>query len=259
MKQMRFLSSMLMMLSVPVCAFLFCGCKNPVIYSQYEVILPEIPSDWQTVLGDPVWRLEWVDESGNWQEITAQQNKSLSLEIINTKINPIIAYPYWPEKNIHPKTFFPAGALFPLDTQNDAISLDWLGGVDAQLFLYLSKYNTEMLRRPEHFDWQRFRGLLRMEIENEEIKANPWIVDWEAAAQRIAQSGFRSSYIREREYTEIEVSIPESALWISPSPFEEGKHWQEGERILLKAAKSPSRYVSAKGTLVFTEKAWAFY
>jgi hypothetical protein len=256
---------------VPVCIVLLFGCKNPVIYSQYEVILPEIPPDWESVLGDPFWRIEWVDQEGNWQKIDTAQNETLRkseavrksrnfhLEICNTKINPVIAYPYWPEKNLFAGQFYPAGAIFPLDAQNGAIKLDWRGGIDAQLYLYLSGFNNEGTRSPEQFDWQRFRSLLRTEIEDADIKADPWLVDWEAAAARIAASGFRNSYISLRKYEDISVTIPESGLWISPSPFEQGKNWNAGEIAVLKAAESPSRYVSAKGTIVFTHKTSAFF
>lgn len=250
---------MLMMLSVSICAFFFCGCANPINYSRYTVILPEIPPDWEAVLGQPLWQIEWVDANGNWRKIKAQENESFYLEICGTKMNPVIAYPYWPGKNLHPKLFYPAGAIFPLDTQNDTIHLDWKAGIDAQLYVNLSGFNHEGSRRPEQFDWQRFRSLLRTELGNEEIKANPWIVDWKAAAQKIAQSGFRTSYLTAKKYTEITLSIPESTLWISSSPFEDGKNWEAGEKVVLKAADSPSRYVSAKGTIVFTNKTWDFF
>jgi hypothetical protein len=248
-----------MMIVLHACFFGFTGCENPLMYSQYQVILPEIPPDWESVLGKPVWQIEWVDANGNWQKIEAAENHAFSFETCNTKINPVIAYPYWPGKNISAKTFYPAGAMFPLDVRDDAINLDWQAGIDAQLFVYLSKYNNDEARVPEQFDWQRFRALLRSGIEDAEIIANPWIVDWEEAAQKIAASGFRSSYIKQRDFAEINVTIPESGLWISPSPFESGKNWEAGETILLNAAKSPSRYISAKGSIIFTEKTWDYF
>jgi hypothetical protein len=229
------------------------------MYSEYEVILPEIPPDWERVLGQALWQIEWIDADGSWRKIEAVQSDTLNLEICNTQINPVIAYPYWPEKNIHPGTFYPAGAIFPLDTSEGTIDLDWQAGIDAQLYKYLARFNNDETRRPEQFDWQRFRRLLRTEIDDEDIKADPWIVDWEAAAKRIAESGFRSSYIKSKEYTNINITVPESALWISPSPFEAGKAWEAGETISLKAAESPSRYVSSKGTIVFTNKTWEFF
>jgi hypothetical protein len=239
--------------------FGFTGCENPVMSSSYKVILPEIPIDWENVLGKPVWKIEWVDKNGNWQKIDVQENRNFSLEICNTKLNPVIAYPFWPEKNIAPKIFFPAGAIFPLDVHNNRINLDWQAGIDAQLYLYLSKYNNGGTRNPDQFDWLRFRTLLRTEMENAEIIANPWIVDWENAAKKIAASGFRSSYIKAAKYTEISATIPESALWISPSPFETGKKWETGETIVLNASETPSRFISAKGTIVFTDKTWDYF
>jgi hypothetical protein len=255
----RFLSAMVSVMLTTVCIFLFCGCENPVIYSQYKVILPEIPTDWQTILGSPLWRIEWVDINGKWRKIDAQKSRNFQLEICNTKINPVIAYPYWPEKDFHPGMFYPAGALFPLDVSGDLITLDWQGGIDAQLYLYLSGYNNGENRKPEQFDWQRFRSLLRKETENADVKANPWNVDWESAAEKIARSGFRSSYITSRKYTEINVTIPENGLWISPSPFEEAKNWQSGENVVLQATESPSRYVSEKGTIIFDNKTWDYF
>ncbi|MDR2900840.1 MAG: hypothetical protein LBV20_04920 [Treponema sp.] len=247
------------LLLAAACIALLCACKNPVIYMQYEVILPEIPPHWQSVLGTPQWRVKWVDADGNWQNTEAQQTRIFSLEICTTQITPVIAYPYWPEKNIYPGTFYPAGAMFPLDAADNTINLDWRGGAESQLYLYLARFNNEENRRPEHFDWQRFRAFLRTENEDKKVKADPWHVDWEAVAKKIAASGFRSSYIALKDYSEISVTIPESALWISPSPFDEGKQWKAGETVVLQAAESVSRYVSAKGTMLFTHKTWDFF
>ncbi len=244
---------------VPACIFSVSACRNPVMYSRYEVILPEIPSDWQTVLGKPVWQVEWIDAKGNWQRIDAEESRIFSLEIYNTGINPVIAYPYWPGRNIYPGFFSPAGALFPLDIRKDTVNLDWHGGADAQFYRFLSSFSGGGNRSPEQFDWQRFRSLLRKKIDDPEINANPWNIDWEKAAEKVINSGFRESYIVPRKYSDISVTIPEEGLWISPSPFIQGHYWETGAKTVLKATESVSRYVSAKGMIVYTDKTWAYF
>ncbi len=226
---------------------------------RYRVILPEIPPDWEHVLGEPVWNIEWIDGSGNWRKIERQENRPFSLEMYNTKMTPVIAYPYWPEKNLHPRAFHPAGAIFPLDVQNDTITLDWQGGVEAEFYLFLSRFNDGGKRSPEQFDWKRFRALLRTELKDQDVKNDPWKVDWETAAQKIVNSGFNSRYIAEKEYSDMKVTIPESGIWVSPSPFERGHYWEKGEHVILKASESVSRYVSEKGTIVFNRKTSAFF
>ncbi len=241
------------------CILVLPGCGNPVIYRSYAVVLPDIPRDWEAVLGKPLWRIEWVDPKGNWRTIREQETRVFHLEICSSRVNPVIAYPHWPNRKITPGMFYPAGGLFPLDTQGDTLRLDWQGGVDARFFMLLSGLDGGGKRSPEILDWPRFRTLLREGPVSSGVKADPWIVDWELAAQKIVRSGFDKRYLVSRTFTDMKIPIPEGGTWISPSPFGESRYWETGETMGLKASESPARYYSENGVIVYTSKTWSYF
>jgi hypothetical protein len=240
------------------------GCGGPVSGSRYMLKLPELPSAWEELLGNPHWQLEWINDSGRKEK--AAVRKGIEISLFPTQANAVFAAPYWPEKGIAPGVFKPAGAIFPFDTDGKSLILSWQGGVDAVLFRELAiacqesagsaSGSTSVPRLPDNFNWPRFRQLFADPSLNEEIRADPWLADWQAIAEKIVQSGFDKRRLVPE--TRVNMKIPvNSGPWIGASPF--------APPLVFDAAPSfPARpktdtWVSAEGLLRCNETAWMFY
>jgi hypothetical protein len=279
---------------VPACilSLALTACGKPLIPGAYPVILPEIPSAWEEMLGPPHWHLEWIDPAGRPRRFEGPPADFPALDILQEWANPVLAYPYWPEREIPPGLMRPAGALFPLDVEGSALRLSWEAAPDAWFYQALqaaygaaaaveaeaaeaaAAVEAEAVeaaaaeaaavgaaargtsRRPEYFDWSRFRELRQGPDIPPEIREDPWLADWKAIAVQTVQSGFDRRRIRLPEQEDLWERHPGEGPWIGNSPFAAARPWASGERVNLEAVAGIRAYLSPGGILRYSRDAW---
>ena len=156
------------------------GCENPAIRDEYALEFPPLPAPWQELLGSARWRLIWTDGRGVPQTLEADGRAAIS--VVSEWAAPVLAFPYWPDRGIFPGEMRPAGAIVPFDIQGDRLRLSWKAGAEAWFYRELAAARNTALaeagsdgspesakaaldkRRPEYFDWPRFRSLMLDEI-----------------------------------------------------------------------------------------------
>lgn len=220
----------------------------------YELRFPAPPLLRQEILGPPSWHLEWYDAGGTQQEADVSSWARVSLPELWA--SPILAWPYWPEKDIPPGLFYPAGAIFPFDARGGTVTLSWEAGAAAVFYRELARArNTENpLRTPVYFDWPRFRTLLREEAP-EELRADPWLADWKSIAEKTSASGFRKTLLK-AETTPMAVPIPHNGPWLAGSPFRPPESWEVGETVQIPVTIRPELFVCPGGVLSVSKEAW---
>lgn len=233
-----------------------------------RVALPAVPEAWLAVLGDDNrWRVEWINSSGARESRdvdgreAARPGAGLEIHILQEWATPVIAYPYWSGRDIAPGVMRPAGAIFPSDADisSGAISLSWTGGVEAVLYLELAKRAAgDSRRRPQYFDWRRFRELLESAAIPEEIRADPWLADWKAIAEKTVSSGFDRRRIAAIKRREIAAPVPPCEMWIGTSPFAPpiAAPAETEKALALLASDAIDTYISKEGVLRVSSSAW---
>ena len=195
--------------------------------SLFLLDLPPLPSSWVELLGSPRWLIRYYGHDGG-EAFLDIEGDGAELSLSPSRV--VIAWPYWPLRHLEPGDFRPAGAILPHDvilSGNDPgrILLSWQGGVEAWFFEALSRAalsraggtgDSGDLRRPEYFDWPAFRLLFSDPSVSGEFRADPWLADWDAIAEKTVRSGFRKQWLGVVETQDIP-ALP--GPWISPSPF----------------------------------------
>jgi hypothetical protein len=240
---------------IAVCS-LFLACCKDYLNSRFVLDLPQAPETWVSLLGEPCWRVEWLDPNGLKQKADIPPGKSMEIEMLNTWINPVTAWPYWPAFNLAPGVFKPAGALFPFDVTGKSLHLSWKAGPDTVFYWELALASPDNAKSPVRFDWPRFRGLFETSLLNEEVRKDPWLVDWAYVAGKTASSSFdrRRLVPKPRDYVYIPVS---SGPWYGASPFAEPLLFTEGNpRLFPVASANVDVWISAEGILRGNRKTW---
>jgi hypothetical protein len=205
--------------------------------------------------------VEWIDRQGAIQSLEADGVRGIDLNLIDAWTNPVLAYPYWPDRKIAPGIFRPAGALYPFDVREGKLSLSWRGGVEAWFYRCLREAQARSSgetgkRRPEFFDWPRFRALLDSPDINAEVALDLWLPDWREIAAKTLQSGFDQKRIKPRALEELPVIIPWTGIYLGSSPFAEAFHGEAGETAVFSVDGGVDTYVSAGGILRCTRGVW---
>jgi len=228
-------------LALVLCAvFILYGCGESLLDSRYALELPELPSDWEAMLGSPYWRIEWLNDEGQKESLTVKVKRGVEISLPPTWVSAVSALPFWPDRGIGPGIFRPAGAIFPYDVSGKSLVLSWQGGVEANLYWeFVKAYayaassdaveesppeETEPVERaavsrlPWNFNWPRFRLLFDDPSLNAEIRADPWLADWSSIAAKIVQSGFDKRRLVPESRSSMEIPVSPGP-WIGASPF----------------------------------------
>ncbi|MDR0710383.1 MAG: hypothetical protein LBF77_09985 [Spirochaetaceae bacterium] len=259
---------------------LLASCAEPVIVPAYRVSFPEPPAVWTEALGPPSWELYWVDSRGALQSARHPEGGGPRVELAQNRATPLLARPFWPEVlpagrqtdgQIPIGVMKSAGAVFPFDADGGIIRLSWEGGVSAGFYLALARARLALgdgttggvspadKRRPEWFDWPRFRALLGNDGLPEEVREDPWLVDWDAVAAKTVESGWNSRRIRAVERTPFTVTIPADGPWFGTSPFAPARSWKAGDRVEIPAREIPEFLLSPDGYLQYTKSDYIWH
>jgi len=250
--------------------FIFCagfflhGCGESPLDSRYRLELPKIPRGWEVLLGSPHWRIEWLNDGGRKETKTVQGNSGGEISLPPTVASAVSAFPFWPDREIGPGIFKPAGAIFPFDASGKTLVLSWQGGVDANLFWEFAEAYRKaeeehavgqraVLRLPWNFNWPRFRELFNDPNLNAEVRADPWLADWHGIAAKIVQSGFDKRRLVPEARSSLEVPV-NYGPWIGTSPFAPPLFFETTPVFSVRAAADT--WVSAEGVLRCNTQTW---
>jgi hypothetical protein len=243
-------------------AHLLSGCGDR-ISSEFTVELPQVPDSWVSLLGEPHWRLEWLDKNGTKQTVVIQPSQSTKIEIPVTWINPVTALPYWSEFNLIPGLFKPAGALFPFDfsgkrKQQNSVQLCWKAGVDTVYYWELAYANNKnTVKIPANFDWHRFRELFETDVLSEAVCKDPWLINWRLVAEKTISSNFDRRRLVPQPVENVEIPVP-AGLWYGTSPFTEPLFFKAGENPVFPVHAGINVWISSEGILRVSGKTWIF-
>lgn len=234
------------------------SCNGP-LRSSYRPVLPKLPEHWEDLLGLPHWRLEWINESGAWQEWEGMKVPEISL--CQEWTIPVLAWPFWPEKGLLPAMMRPCGALFPWDASGGKLALSWKGGVDGvfwkEMALAERSSSASEGRLPWYLDWPRFRDLMESENIPLNVRTNPWLADWKSIAQRTVQMGFDRRRIVSRTF--LLLAVPGlGGRWTGSSPFESPLEVSLGEQLSLLVCDVPDVWVSSGAVLKCSSSGWVY-
>jgi len=254
--------------AVIILALLFASCQDR-FPSGYILELPEVPQSWYSLLGEPHWRLEWFDPSGFTQRKDIPPGilqplhsnerfprRNIEIELPVTWVNPVTAWPYWPEQNLIPGFFKPAGALFPFDISGKKLCLSWKSGPDTLFYRELALANDRQEAKiPANFDWLRFRELFNTEVLNEAVRRDPWLVDWAYVAERTISSNFDRRRLVPQAGEPLRIPVP-SGPWYGTSPFADALFFAEGETPVFIVRPGINVWISAGWILRINGRTW---
>lgn len=207
-------------------------------------------------MGEPFWRLEWLDVNGQLKHAVILHGQSPEVTIPVTWANPVIAWPFWHEHDLIPGQFMPAGALFPHDTAGKKLILSWEAGADAVFYRELAfAYEGNTARLPAYFDWLRFRELFADGTLSEAVRQDPWLVDWRSLAERTVNSGFDRRRLTPEPVISKPIPVP-SGTWYGTSPFAEPLIFAEGETPVFPVRSGINIWISSEGILRSTPETW---
>ena len=238
------------------------GCGESPVDSRYVTELPPLPAAWEAVLGSPRWQMEWINDQGLKETKVFSGGGAISLH--PTLVSAVSALPFWPEKGIGPGIFKPAGAIFPYDVSGNTIVLSWQCGVDAALYRYLamtggglaeSGERAAVSRLPQYFNWPRFRLLFADPSLNAELRADPWLADWESIAAKIAKSGFDKRRLVPEARSSMAIPVGPGP-WAGTSPFAAPLLFDGVPAFPVRPAADT--WVCAEGLLRCNSAAWIF-
>jgi len=240
-----------------VLAFQLASCKDR-FSSVYRVEMPKTPEYLVSILGEPYWKLEFFDSKGEKQSKIIPPGQSTEIELPVTWTNPVTAWPYWPDYNLIPSLFKPAGALFPFDVSGERLKLSWEAGPDTVFYWELVFANSQNAKKlPANFDWPRFRELFKSGVLSDAVVNDPWLVDWRYVAEKTISSNFdRRRLVPQASVSQ---SIPvSSGPWYGASPFAKPLFFAEGQTPVFPVRSGINLWVSPEGILRVSGKAWVF-
>ena len=253
----RFIAGILFLL------VLAASCQDRPIRASYGVILPKLPGHWEEILPDAHWRLQWIDDGGIWLEKDIPPGgEGPDLSLVEEWTTAVLAWPFWPERDLIPGMMRPAGALFPwdADVSDGKLTLSWESGVEAVFWKEIAGAERTTTaaggRLPWYFDWPRFRELLyESDIVPGPVRRDPWIADWESIAVKTVQSGFDRRRIVSQKFTVLSIPGP-GGRWISSSPFAPPLDFPPDGPLYLNVVQTPDIWVSSGAILKCSTSGW---
>ena len=254
-KTMAFLAAIL------ATVLLLAGCRNH-LSSSCTLALPAVPDAWTTLLGQPCWRIEWIDPDGQFQRKDILPGEGLAVELAVTWANPVTAWPYWPNHNLYPGGFKPAGGFFPYEVSGGRLRLSWEAGPDTVFYWELARYasqtledNPDTTKIPANFDWLRFRELFTTGILTDPVCKDPWLVDWGSVAERTISANFDRRRLVPENTEPTAIPVP-AGTWYGTSTFADPLFFAEGESPVFPVRQGVNIWVSEAGILRVSGNAW---
>jgi len=233
-----------------------CADRFP---SCYKLEFPETPEPWVSLLGEPHWRLEWLNANGQKQFKDCPPRSSqntIEIELPITWTNPVTAWPYWQEYNLFAGVFKPAGALFPFDVKGDYLSLSWEAGADTVFYWEMALVNkNDNSKIPANFDWVKFRELFSAKTLDEAVCEDPWLPDWRYAAEKTITSNFDRRRITAEAVVPLSIPVFEGP-WYGTSPFAEPILFEKSKIPAFPVRSGVNAWVSTGGILRVSGKTW---
>jgi len=230
-----------------------CGDSTP----SYTAALPQPPEHWLLLLGEPHWRLEWLDSAGQKQMADFLPGQGIKIEVPATWASPIAAYPHWPGKNLPVGFFRPAGAIFPFDVDGETVNLSWEAGPAAVFYRELALANSDNSAKiPANFDWPRFRSLLQGDTINASVREDPWLADWRSIAEKTINANFDQRRLVPEAAESLAIPVSPGP-WYGTSPFALPLIFAEGETPVFPVRPGINLWFSAEGILRANGKTWS--
>jgi len=234
------------------------ACCGDRFSSVYKIEMPQTPEPWVSILGEPHWKVEFFDPEGKKQSKDVLPGQSTEIKLPITWTNPVTAWPYWPEHNLIPTLFKPAGGLFPFDVSGDHLKLSWEAGPDTVFYWELVFANNQNAKKvPANFDWLRFRELFKSDALSDAVVKDPWLINWPYIAEKTITSNFdRRRLVPQAKVSEkIQVSL---GPWYGTSPFAQSLSFPKGETPVFPVHSGINLWISAEGILRVSGKTWVF-
>jgi len=254
----KFWNNSIFGLAVAALALQFACCGDR-LTSRYTLVFPQAPEAWVSLLGEPRWRVEWLDSAGRRQNADISPGGSLQIEIPATWTNPVTARPYWPGLSLFEGFFMPAGALFPFDANKSRLYLSWEAGPDTVFYWELARAaaSRNSSQNPANFDWPRFRELFKSDVLDTDVSKDPWLVDWRFVAERTIEANFDRRRLIPQIAVPAEIPVPEGP-WYGTSPFAEPLSSMEQEPLSFPVRPGLNVWICREGTLRVNGDIWVF-
>jgi hypothetical protein len=231
------LSLVAALLSVLSCSFL-------ALEEEVTLLCPTPPVAWQIAFPGLGFRVVTTDSRGAplVTEVTDWRDP-VSLRCLRTANAPIVAWPYEPGNPQSPVCvpgpLRPAGGFFPLSLRasgnRQVLELSWTDGPAALVIARVAAEGRDVSR----FNVPRLCLFLRE-------SADPWSLDLDAVAQRIAQGEFTAWDIDPLPCRDAEVE-PGPGTWFLESPFSPTFEGNGGRILLHRIALGTHRLFSLSG------------
>jgi hypothetical protein len=194
-----------MRLLIPACvvaAALSCTLLAP---ETVTVVLPAPPEHWMRAFPDLDFQLLYWDAAGAPQRQDAPSAGTVAIPCSRRGNSPVLAFPC--STADVSGLLRPAGGLFPIDAEGSVLQLTWRNGPLALLMFRLRSVD----RDTSLFNAGRLADYMAREPD-------PWALDLDAIAQRIADGTFSASDIDPLPRRDLTV-VPGAGQWFLESPF----------------------------------------
>jgi hypothetical protein len=198
-----------------------------------SVHLPPAPEHWQQAFPGLAFRIVYpLPEGGDFAQLPAQPQDTVTVEVPKILYVPILAYPVVPGSRLE---LLPAGGLYPLDCDPAGTSmiLSWEQGAVAEILHRL---------RVQGMDCSAFNvPRLRREIADRD-QGDPWTLDLTRICARLADHTFRLTDIRPASHRDL-ILEPGPGRWFLESPFRKPVRASSDGTVLLQAVPLGMHYL----------------
>jgi hypothetical protein len=207
-------------LAAAACLFTV-SCSFVVPDADITVLLPDLPAHWQAAFGDLGFRVVTIDSAGAARSVSVPAGQRTVVVLASREAGmPILAFPVTRYNRDAHGLLRPAGALA---SSGGTASLRWEDGPVASVMLSVAGAGRDI----SLFNAGRLGGYLAE-------KDDPWTVNLERVAERVASGDFSAYDIDERESRDISVTVG-TGTWFLESPFAGAVEADGGGAVALDA------------------------